>query len=45
MSPVAYGPKAGYRYDGLYRVKEYWEERGRSGYKIWRFRLVPLEEK
>ena len=42
--PGGLGPKAGYRYDGLYRVIEYREERGKSGYKIWRFRLVPLEE-
>ena len=41
--PVGVGPKAGYRYDGLYRVVEHWEERGRSGFKIWRFRLVPFE--
>jgi hypothetical protein len=41
--PGGLGPKAGYRYDGLYRVEKYWEERGRSGYKIWRFRLVPAE--
>jgi hypothetical protein len=41
--PSGVGPKAGYRYDGLYRVVEHWEERGRSGFKIWRFRLVPFE--
>jgi hypothetical protein len=41
--PAGVGPKAGYRYDGLYRVVEHWEERGRSGFKIWRFRLVPFE--
>jgi putative restriction endonuclease len=43
--PGGLGPKAGYRYDGLYRVEKYWEERGRSGYKIWRFKLVPFEGK
>jgi DUF2075 family protein len=43
--PGDLGPRAGYRYDGLYRVEEYWEERGRSGYKIWRFRLAPFEQK
>ena len=43
--PGGLGPKAGYRYDGLYRVVEYWEERGKSGYKIWRFRLVPAEQR
>ena len=43
--PSGLGPKAGYRYDGLYRVVEYWEERGKSGFKIWRFRLVPVEQR
>ena len=42
--PGGLGPRAGYRYDGLYRVVDYREERGKSGHKIWRFRLVPLEE-
>jgi putative restriction endonuclease len=37
-----YAPPAGYRYDGLYSVDEYWRERGRSGFRIWRFRLVKL---
>ncbi len=41
--PGGLGPKSGYRYDGLYRVTRYWEERGRSGFKIWRFALVPFE--
>jgi putative restriction endonuclease len=36
-SPFA--PERGYRYDGLYWVDEYWEESGRSRYKVWRFRL------
>jgi SAD/SRA domain/Resolvase, N terminal domain len=31
-----------YRYDGLYRVARYWEERGRDGFKIWRFRIEKL---
>jgi putative restriction endonuclease len=35
-----YSPSAGFRYDGLYRVDRYWHEVGRSGYTIWRFRLV-----
>lgn len=34
-----YSPRIGYRYDGLYRVEEYWQERGRSGFFIWRYRL------
>ncbi|HMB93695.1 MAG TPA: YDG/SRA domain-containing protein [Rhodothermales bacterium] len=32
-----HAPESGYRYDGLYCVKDYWQERGRSGYYIWRF--------
>ncbi|SDT68689.1 Predicted restriction endonuclease [Streptomyces sp. TLI_053] len=31
-----------YRYDGLYRVEDYWSEQGRSGHLVWRFRLVQL---
>ena len=37
-----YSPPAGYRYDGLYRVEDYWRDTGRSGHTIWRFRLVKL---
>ncbi|MDA0160648.1 YDG/SRA domain-containing protein [Solirubrobacter ginsenosidimutans] len=33
-------PETGYRYDGLFDVDDYWEETGRSGFRIWRFRLV-----
>ena len=34
-----------YRYDGLFRVAEFWQETGRSGHVVWRFRLVkaPLD--
>ena len=35
-----YGCKNGYRYDGLYRVDDYWQEIGKDGFKIWRYRLV-----
>jgi len=38
--PSGYGPPTGFRYDGLYYVESYWQERGRSGFLIWRFRLV-----
>lgn len=34
-------PRA-YRYDGLYRVAEFWREPGRSGHDVWRFRLLRL---
>jgi putative restriction endonuclease len=39
-----YAPGQGYRYDGLYSVEEYWEETGRSGFKIWRYRLRKAED-
>ncbi|PON17597.1 hypothetical protein C2W62_12435 [Candidatus Entotheonella serta] len=39
-----YAPPAGYRYDGLYRVTDYWREIGSSGFYIWRFRLHKLPE-
>ena len=35
-------PEAGYRYDGLYRVTDYWQETGAAGFTVWRFRLVRL---
>ena len=38
----SYAPEAGYRYDGLYRVADYWREVGTAGFYIWRFRLVKL---
>lgn len=31
-----------YRYDGLYRVAAYWAEPGKSGPRVWRFRLELL---
>ncbi|MBM4255811.1 MAG: hypothetical protein FJ147_07930 [Deltaproteobacteria bacterium] len=37
-----YAPEVGYRYDGLYRVENYWRERGRSGFYIWRYRLMKI---
>lgn len=37
-----YAPKSGYRYDGLYLVEDYWQEKGQSGYRVWRYRLTKL---
>lgn len=37
-----HSPPVGYRYDGLYRVEDYWRDKGVSGHTIWRFRLVKL---
>jgi putative restriction endonuclease len=31
-----------YRYDGLYRVARYWQERGRDGFTVWRFRMEKI---
>jgi hypothetical protein len=37
-----FAPKAGYRYDGLYRVAEYWQQKGKSGHLVWCFRLKKI---
>jgi putative restriction endonuclease len=39
-----YSPGIGYSYDGLYMVEDYWHETGRSGFRIWRYRLTKLTE-
>lgn len=36
-------PEEGYRYDGLFRVEDYWKEIGISGFIVWRFRLRKIE--
>ncbi|NTS76320.1 HNH endonuclease [Catenovulum sp. SM1970] len=33
-------PVKGYRYAGLYDVESYWCETGKSGYKVYRYKLV-----
>ncbi len=40
-SPLA--PPAGYRYDGLFHVDEFWFALGRSGHLVVRFRLISGE--
>ena len=35
-------PASGYRYDGLYRVDDFWSRTGRDGFLIWCFRLEKL---
>jgi putative restriction endonuclease len=35
-----FSPPTGYRYHGLFRVEHYWQERGRDGFIICRYRLV-----
>lgn len=39
-SPFA--PRSGYRYDGLYLVDDYWQDIGKSGFRVWRYRLLKL---
>jgi putative restriction endonuclease len=40
-----YSPPMGYSYDGLYAVEDYWRERGKSGFLVWRFRLTKIPER
>lgn len=40
----SYSPPGGYSYDGLYAVEDHWHERGKSGFSVWRFRLVKIPE-
>lgn len=35
-----YSPKSGYQYAGLYSIADAWEETGKCGFKICRFRLI-----
>jgi putative restriction endonuclease len=35
-----FSPATGYRYDGLFRIESYWQERGRDGFLVCRYRLV-----
>jgi putative restriction endonuclease len=39
----AWSPATGLRYDGLLRVVDHWHTVGKDGFRIWRFRLVGLE--
>ena len=34
-----YAPKAGNRYDGIYKVVEYFPQKGKSGFSVWRYLL------
>lgn len=38
-----YSPKYGYRYDGLFRVENYWMDLGKHDFKVCRFYLVKLD--
>ena len=39
-----HAPASGYRYDGLYRVGDYWCTKGLAGFLIWQYRLIKLDE-
>ncbi|MGP4017453.1 YDG/SRA domain-containing protein [Saccharopolyspora sp. 5N708] len=39
-----YSPETGYRYDGLFQVVDHWQETGKDGLKVWRFRLTKIED-
>jgi len=32
-----YAPEIGNRYDGIYKVVKYWPEKGKSGFRVWRY--------
>lgn len=34
----------GYEYAGLYKVDDYWREKGRSGFYVWRYCLIACDE-
>jgi putative restriction endonuclease len=38
----SYAPGRGYRYDGLYQITSYWQEKGHDGFLVYRFRLERL---
>jgi len=35
-----FAPEEGFRYDGIYKVKRYWQETGRSSFKVWRYEFI-----
>lgn len=40
----AHAPLTGFRYDGLYRVVDAWQQRGYHGYRVCRFRLIKVNQ-
>jgi len=32
-----FAPEIGNRYDGIYKVVKYWPEKGKSGFRVWRY--------
>ncbi|KAJ7812323.1 PUA-like domain-containing protein [Mycena olivaceomarginata] len=39
-----WAPASGYRYDGLYFITEAWEEKGKTGFKVCKFRFKRLPD-
>jgi putative restriction endonuclease len=37
-----WSPRSGYAYGGLYRVVRWWDQRGKSGFRVYRFELRKL---
>lgn len=42
-SKSPFAPREGLRYDGLFRVTDAFYERGRSGFRVWRFLLTSMD--
>ncbi|WP_377268659.1 YDG/SRA domain-containing protein [Peterkaempfera sp. SMS 1(5)a] len=40
----AHSPVSGLRYDGLFRVEDYWCDHGQAGHLVWRYRLVQIAD-
>ena len=40
-----YAPKVGVRYDGIYKVRRYWPEKGKAGFIVWRYFFQRDDEK
>ncbi|KAK4320574.1 hypothetical protein Pmani_008578 [Petrolisthes manimaculis] len=34
-----YAPEEGNRYDGIYKIVKYWQDKGKSGFMVWRYLL------
>jgi predicted restriction endonuclease len=39
-----FAPAEGYRYEGLFKITQYVQERGKSGFWVWKFTFVRLKE-
>ncbi|XP_023332891.1 E3 ubiquitin-protein ligase UHRF1 isoform X4 [Eurytemora carolleeae] len=35
-----FAPEEGFRYDGIYKVKRYWQAKGQSNFKVWRYEFI-----